>query len=229
MFKNLMLPCAAGDRCLLQPKLADPQDKCPKCRQNIHAICGILDVNAQNTMNSQICYNCFNRNDNSLTESSSPTNCPLTNSLPIQLISLSIQTMAQNYFESAADLDDDPNASMNILFAMSVCLSDVDIKKEKLDKLIKKKRITKSSITPGKGYLQKEILRRIFIINKREERDKILYSNRTKYPRLKNWGKPKMQEWLKAHPLTGTKKAWVASRVNKFVSDVDEKANNKKF
>ena len=38
-----------------------------------------------------------------------------------------------------------------------------------------------------------------------------------------------MQEWLKAHPLTGTKKAWVASRVNKFVSDIDEKANNEEI
>ena len=47
MFKNRMLPCAAGDRCLLKPKLADPQHKCPKCRQNINAICGILDVDAQ--------------------------------------------------------------------------------------------------------------------------------------------------------------------------------------
>ena len=54
MFKNRMLPCTAGDRCLLKPKLADPQHKCPKCRQNIHAICDILDINADNRMNSRI-------------------------------------------------------------------------------------------------------------------------------------------------------------------------------
>ena len=56
-----MKPSAAGDLCYMKPVLADPQHKCPKCRQHIHDLCGVPDVNSKNEMNNRLCFECFRK------------------------------------------------------------------------------------------------------------------------------------------------------------------------
>lgn len=45
--------------------------------------------------------------------------------------------MVQNYFETLVKVDERSDASSHILFAMSACLSDVDIQKAKFNELVK--------------------------------------------------------------------------------------------
>ena len=59
MFGHKIKPCAAGDLCYTKPVLADPQHKCPKCCQHIHAICGVPDDISKNEMNNRLCFECF--------------------------------------------------------------------------------------------------------------------------------------------------------------------------
>ena len=135
--------------------------------------------------------------------------------------------MAQNYFDSIVQIDDSTDASSHILFAMATCLSDEEIQKNKIDELIKDKKITKTAITSGIDYFRKEIVRRVALINKEEERDGVASNKRTKLPRSKNWTKTKLTKWLCDHFLLGSEKAWVVGRIDSFVNLVEEDAERK--
>ena len=235
MFDSRMQPCAAGDRCCLKPKLADPQHKCPVCRRHIHALCGVVDLHADNHMNSRICYDCLSKltSPSEPSATSSPSEPSVTTS-PSEPLSSSATsdysssiTLAQNYFDSMLAIDDNPDAASQILISMAVCLSKDELQQEKIDSLVKNKIVTKSSTTPGKDYLKKEIARRVVLINKREEEDGVPPKKLTKNAKTKNWSKPKLITWLCNHPLLSAEKAWVVKNVNDFIVKVQDDANKK--
>lgn len=248
LFADRMKPCAAGERCNLRPSLADPQHKCPVCKRHIHAICGVPNVNAGNICHSRICQDCFCKVGQSpqftpasqasstcttltptLYQASDVSNLTSTSSSVQSLSSTpsSTYTNSQNYLRSIKDIDDSPDAASHILFAMATCLSDEEMQKNKLDELVLSKKITKTKVTPSSDYFRKEIVRRVVLINDREEKEGVPSKKLTKLPRSKNWSKPKLVTWLREHPLVGSEKAFVVGKVFDFANLVEEEAEKK--
>ena len=133
--------------------------------------------------------------------SSTSTTSTITNSASSSSMNV------KNYFDSNVQIDDSTNASSHILFAMATCLSDEEIQKNKIDDLLKNKKITKTAITSGINYIRNEIVRRVALINEEEERDGVASNKGPKLPRSKNWTKTKLTKWLCDHFLLGSEKA----------------------
>ena len=87
--------------------------------------------------------------------------------------------------------------------------------------------MTKTTITPDKDNLRNEISRRVTLINKREERDNLPSEKMTKVPKNKNWGKPKLVEWLRNNPLLGVEKAWVVRKIVSLAKLLEEEGAKK--
>ena len=87
--------------------------------------------------------------------------------------------------------------------------------------------MTNTIITLGNDYLLNEITWCVALINKREERDNLPSEKMTKVPKYKNWGKPKLVEWLRNNPLLGVEKAWVIRKIVSLAKLLEEEGAKK--